>query len=848
MQAGRALVDALGWTLLHFVWQGAAIAALLATADLLLRRASAHARYLAACGAMVLMLIVAVGSFIRAARLPGGDPVASPAVVAGNRLPAPLAGSVLGTEPMRARLESRAEARRQRSAPLQWDRAAIAGLTRRLMPWLVALWCAGVALLSLRLIGGWWLTRRILARSLEAPLVELDDVLGSLKQRLALSAPVRICRSALVDVPTVIGWMRPVILLPMSTLTGLSPRQIEALLAHELAHIRRHDYLVNLLQSALETLLFYHPAVWWVSRRVREERENCCDDVAVAVCGDAVTYARALAELERLRSETPRLALAATGGSLLARIQRLVGASRLDAAPNWSAGLLAALLAMVLLTGAGLGWGMASPEAPVRLRAFERQARREARHMVARVTEASGRVTLAAATVARVVAIPVVGSLAPLGPTVTVEATSTCETPASGVDSDHAHMSGSCPKERRDAAESDNDSDRAFTDHGVDRTYVKALRAEEFSDDDIVQLHDHGLSLEYVAGMRGPGMPELGADDLVELFSHGVPVEFVRSLTAPGQPERSVEDLVALRSHGVSSDYVHRLESAGYANLSTDELVGLASHGVSTDYALAMKRSGHDEFSAEDLVELSAHGVSSTLVGSLAASGRTDAPVSELVQLGDHGVSAEYVGEIAKSMDDPLPTESIVALHDHGISAEWLSAMIWMGYDDPQRSDLMQLQQNGITPEYVFGFRALGYRDLSPADLIRLRSNGVDPRAVALLRGLGLRDLTVSSMVALRANGVTTDYVSGLRLAGMRPVEANQLIQMRIHGVRAEDVGALVAAGLEPLDASDLVRLRDHGVDGAFVREAVRAGVSELSVDELIRLREVGLRSKESSR
>src|SRR5207302_2395764 len=118
----------------------------------------------------------------------------------------------------------------------------------------------------------------------------------------------------------VVGWLRPAVLRPVSTLGGLSPGQLEAVLAHELAHVRRHDSLVSLLQAAVETLLFYHPAVWWASERVRAERELCCDDEAVAACGDALAYARALADLEALRPAPPRLALAATGGRLFDRI------------------------------------------------------------------------------------------------------------------------------------------------------------------------------------------------------------------------------------------------------------------------------------------------------------------------------------------------------------------------------------------------------------------------------------------------------------------------------------------------------------------------------------------------
>src|SRR5262249_43417864 len=156
---------------------------------------------------------------------------------------------------------------------------------------------------------------------------DLLQHLDKLRQRLAISRPVRLVNSALVEVPTVVGWLRPVILLPASSLAGLTPSQLEAILVHELAHIRRLDYLVNIFQCLVETVMFYHPVVWWISRCIREEREHCCDDLVVKVCGNRVAYARALATLESLRGEMPQLAFAANGGSLLNRVRRLLGAS-----------------------------------------------------------------------------------------------------------------------------------------------------------------------------------------------------------------------------------------------------------------------------------------------------------------------------------------------------------------------------------------------------------------------------------------------------------------------------------------------------------------------------------------
>ena len=185
-----------------------------------------------------------------------------------------------------------------------------------------------------------------------------------LARQLHIRRPVRLLESASVAVPTVIGWLRPVVLMPASALAGLSPEQVQAILAHELAHIRRHDYLVNLLQTLVETLLFYHPAVWWLSRRIRAEREHCCDDLAVSLCGDPYTYARALADLEGLRTPSVPLALAATGGSLLERVRRLVRPSHAGRAPGWAAGIAAVLLITGVAPAPSATSG-ASPIAPL---------------------------------------------------------------------------------------------------------------------------------------------------------------------------------------------------------------------------------------------------------------------------------------------------------------------------------------------------------------------------------------------------------------------------------------------------------------------------------------------------
>jgi len=189
----------------------------------------------------------------------------------------------------------------------------------------------------------------------------LRATVAGLAKRMGISHSVQVLTASLPDGPSVIGWIKPVILIPAATIAGLTPEQLEMVLAHELAHIRRFDYLVNLAQMLVETLLFYHPAVWWVSGRIRHERELCCDDIAVRVCGNPISYARALTALEKLRAETPLASMGAASQPLLYRIQRLTGVRTQDNPSRWT-GILA-ICTMLACFALNVNW--ARGQAPV---------------------------------------------------------------------------------------------------------------------------------------------------------------------------------------------------------------------------------------------------------------------------------------------------------------------------------------------------------------------------------------------------------------------------------------------------------------------------------------------------
>src|SRR5438309_4433190 len=310
------MTQALGWALVDSLWQDALAAAGLAALLALVPVRAARIRYAFATLTLALMLALPLPT---AVRLSGTSPQISDVVTATS----PVTPTAPVADRIRAALEPA-------------------------LPWAVLVWFGGVVALSLRLASGWLVTRQLGRVGTSSVPDACREAVARLAARLRIRRPLRVLESAVVQVPAVIGWLRPVILLPASALTGLTPLQLDALLAHELAHVRRYDYLVNLIQSVIETLLFYHPAVWWVSQQVRDEREHCCDDLAVAVCGDPHFYARALLGMERLRVTPPGFVLAAAGrgGSLMGRIRRLVAPVQTEIFPRWMAGVIAVALAL----------------------------------------------------------------------------------------------------------------------------------------------------------------------------------------------------------------------------------------------------------------------------------------------------------------------------------------------------------------------------------------------------------------------------------------------------------------------------------------------------------------------
>ena len=341
------MMETLGWVLLHFAWQGASVAAALWIALMLTPSGRASLRYALGCAALLLMAMAPVATAMRLTASHAESIAAQPHE---RDIAATLGRDDTALEAHRG--DASTVAPKVDTSSTHWvSWQSIVDDIEVALPWLVAGWASGVLLLSVRLLGGWWRTRSLRTQALSPVPPWCVETISRLTARLRIMQPVSVAVSFSIPAPVVIGHLKPLVLLPVAALSGLSPLQIEAILAHELAHVRRHDYLVNLIQTIIETLLFYHPAVWWMSSQVRVLREHCCDDMAVAACGDPKGYVQALLGLEHLRQES-FFALGATDGPLFARARRVLSdADREVTSPRLAAGAIALAVGVLAIAG-----------------------------------------------------------------------------------------------------------------------------------------------------------------------------------------------------------------------------------------------------------------------------------------------------------------------------------------------------------------------------------------------------------------------------------------------------------------------------------------------------------------
>ena len=636
------VLRALGLSLLHFLWQGAVLAVLAAASLAVARKAST--RYALAVGALLAMVAAPVFTYLA---LRESSPVSN--VSAQNSVPVIVHAVNLASHRIATSTQS----------------SFVSG---SLLTTFVELWFVGVLLFSLRTAGGFFLVARLRRRDSKSISAALLALCREMQKRLGITRAIRYCESLHLDAPAVVGWFRPVVLLPISALSGLTELQLRAVIAHELAHIRRLDAFFNLFQVAAETLLFYHPGVWWLSKRIRAERENCCDDVALAVCGNPAEYARALALMEEWRV-APSFAMAANRGPLASRVTRLLGLTE-KASSLRNAGVAFGILclAAALLAGNalfGLVCGAAAQSSD---------------------SSRSG-TTISVSKGVIVVTAPRPASQAKSSPKPSSSPVSPQEpTPA--------------PKAQ---------------------SYIDGMKAEGFenlSADDLIAMKVQGITPQYIHEIRAEGLKPT-ADELVGMKVQGITPEYIHQVRAMNlNPD--VDSLIGMKVQGITPQYVDEMRKLGFQP-DTDQLIGMKVQGITPAYVEEMRKLGFKP-DTDQLIGMKVQGITPEYIHQLNEL-NIHPDADDLIGMKVQGINADYVRSIRATGLSP-DKEEWIALKVQGVTEDFIKGLQAAGFK-PDVDEVVGAKVQGITPQFIELARSHGFKNLDLDKLIQLKHANV---------------------------------------------------------------------------------------------------------------------------
>lgn len=567
-------LDALAWTLIHFCWQAAAVAALYRGLVLVFSRSASQTRYVLSVAAMALMAASAGTTFaweMHSARPSPALHNAATAIrnVALGAVEAPVAapGAV----------------------------ASHAGSTTAasLLRWVDGFWVVGVAVLSIRCLGGWWVIQRLRATAIDEASEPVRKSFARISAVLGIRREVMLRVSSAIAGPITVGALRAMVLLPVSAITLLGPDELEMVLAHELAHVRRADFLWNLLQTLVETLFFFHPAVWWIGKRIRHERELCCDDLALEVCPNPVTYATALFRLEEQRVRQWRLAMALDGHqsnqTLRMRIARILGEPTAQAAGR--------SMQPVSLVVGGIALAISLLAAP-----------------------------------------PVAASFNPAH-TVGAKAAALSVAPRASAAVPALHLFAAKPIATHLLAAEPAQEPQTSPAPEAKSTYIDRMKAAGYDVDldKYIAMKIQGVTPEYAEAMGQAGFGKLSADNLIACKIQGVSPEYIAQLKQQGFEIKSVQDAISFRIFGVTPEFVTGMKSAGFADLSSQQLLSLRVQGVTPEYAQEIGKA-FPGATVEDVIKTKIFHIDGAFIDSARKFGLKPLTIQRLVQLRISGV------------------------------------------------------------------------------------------------------------------------------------------------------------------------------------------------------------------
>jgi beta-lactamase regulating signal transducer with metallopeptidase domain len=829
------LASALGWTLLHSLWQITVIGLLNALVLMLLRRKTAALRYRITGLAMLTIPAVALITFClyyndspNVWRFEQGSITQQ---IEGNTptLPSPDAGAQ--TAPIMPETSS--------ETTQMGFGARMQAYFEPHLPLIACLWLLGVSFFLLRLVGQmgrlYYLKNRM-----NFPVDEYwTELTERLSAKAGLTKAVEVVESALVRSPVVIGHLKPMILFPLGVINRLSPQEIEAILAHELAHVVRYDFVFNIVQSVVEALFYYHPTVWWLSEQARNEREMACDQFAISLTGDSLSYAKALVTIQEMAWFPLSQSLAFAGqnkGLLKTRIQRIfnVQQNTIFIMEKF------AITSVVLLCIIGFAYSQSGPSAPE--------------------TTPTGNIETTHAEEA-----PSTAQFEPSGIwEATFEKDQVCMQFSSRKEG-WMWSNNDCFAKSEFSALPTEDSEFLlqreagtmqlqgrfdskggygrfnFTGNADFKSYLEQQGFTKVNDDLMIHLFFTNINKEYVSFLKQNGYNNISKSQLRDLAIHGVNLadlkDYLDIFKKAGYQQVSLNKIVEYGIHGVDREYIQSFEAMGYQNVSLGEILQAKIHGIDGDYVQQIRANGYKDVSLDQVMQMKIHGIDAEFITSMNAASKKTLTPDELINARIHGLKPDDAARISEATGREPSTDMLTNFAMHGVDEEFIAEMNGIFNTKLSNEDLLNAKIHGLSADYVNELQSAGFKNLSFYSVLNYKIHGMTPSFVERFRKAGYTDIQPDDMMNYKIHGLTPEFAQSFVKMGYKDLTLDDALNLKIHGVTTSFIQGFVDIGFKNLDISEVQNAKIHGMTPQFILNAREKGYKDLDMDDYIQMK-----------
>ncbi len=855
---------AIGWTVIHSLWQATAIALLSGVVMLILRKKTAQTRYIVHNVALFSVLLAAVVTFNLYLKK---DKMQSPVFLqtADNQSVDDVVDAVsIGGNDTKLTFEqsSSAQSETQNAQPTisgslpikSGSVISIAGMKAYFdahIYLIVLIWLMGVGLFLLKLMGGISYVY-YLRNQHNFPVDEYwFDMVQDLSKKVNIKRNIDLVESALVRSPVVVGYLKPLILFPIGAINRLNAQEVEAILAHEIAHVMRHDYVFNIFQSVVEALFYFNPAVWWISANIRAERENCCDDVAIQLCGNSMTYAKSLVLVQEMQYYSATFAMGFAGqrkNQLLLRVQRVLNQS------TNKSNVMEKLIATCFIV---LGFVFLSYGGPHSL--LPNLSENKTLNEFLSSDDSEGNQTTN------------FNPLSPDGIGISSELNMSgfwnAEIKNDKVfvnfqhKSEHNNWNMSHTFGRNEFSTLPNteseftlkreagtmtmkgkfDGDEGygkftFTENADFKTYLASEGIENIREDMMMHLFMGNINRDYIAFLKQNGFNKIKKSQLQNLAIHGLTREKMQDyITAYKHSELTLDNIVELQIHGATAQYKKELNDAGYIDVPVSAVVEAKIHGISGAYLQDLKNSGYKVAGLQEVIEMKIHGVTGDFIKKMKTATNKELSQEDIVDAKIHGLDKMDVAKFKTTGTDPTP-EDLRNYAIHNIDADFINMLTGLfGKLEPER--IVEAKIHGIDADFVKSYQSLGFKNLSFQKAIEFKIHGVDATFVKALNDAGYKDMSAQKVVELKIHGVTADYIKKFEAIGYKNVPIQKLVEFKIHGVTPAFVQSFENMGYKNIETNKLVEMKIHGVTGDFLKGFADIGFKDVSLQDAVQLK-----------